>query len=92
MRLKDHLEIISNPVAMRVEERDGTVLYTGYRGCFEFDQHEEILERKVDKFRVKIEGKRRTGGEDKLEITELNCGTFNYADLHLKIVYVYILA
>ena len=36
MTVKDHVEIIDNPVVMAIEEKDGTQLYKGYRGCFEF--------------------------------------------------------
>lgn len=92
MTLKDHVEIIANPVVMAVEEKDGTELYRGYRGCFEFEKNRGMLEREVKKFRLRVEGKRRTTPKDRYEITEANCGVFNYADLHLAFVYVYTLA
>lgn len=34
MTLKDHVEIIDNPVVMAIEEKDGAQLYKGYRGLF----------------------------------------------------------
>lgn len=49
MTLKDHVEIIANPVVMAMEEKDGTELYRGYRGCFEFEKNRGILEREVKK-------------------------------------------
>lgn len=50
MTVREHIEIIDNPVVLAIEEKDKHV------------------------------------------ITELNCGTFNYADLHIALVYVYVLA
>lgn len=92
MTVKDHVEIINNPVVMAIEEKDGTQLYKGYKGCFEFKNNKEILEREVERFYLRVEGKRRTNEKDKHVITELNCGTFNYTDLHIALVYVYVLA
>nr|DAV49243.1 MAG TPA: hypothetical protein [Caudoviricetes sp.] len=93
MTVREHVEIIDNPVVMAIEEKDGTQLYKGYKGCFEFNENnKEIQEREVAKFCLRVEGKRRTDERDKHVITELNCGTFNYADLHIALVYVYVLA
>ena len=47
---------------------------------------------RVTRYHLRVEGRRRTNEEDKRVITELNCGTFNYADLHIALVYVYVLA
>lgn len=92
MKMRDHIKIIENPVAMSIEEQDGTVLFSGYKGCFEHeDNNEKILEREVKSFQLRVEGKRRTNEADKQVITEMNCGTFNYKDLHMKLVYVYVL-
>lgn len=92
MTLKDYVEIVDNTVVMAIEEKDGTQLYKGYKGCFEFKDNKEILEREVARFHLRVEGKRRTNEKDKHVITELNCGMFNYADLHISLVYVYVLA
>lgn len=92
MTLKDYVEIVDNPVVMAIEDKDGTQLYKGYKGCFEFKDNKEILEREVARFHLRVEGKRRTNEKDKHVITELNCGMFNYADLHISLVYVYVLA
>lgn len=93
MTVREHIEIIDNPVVLAIEEKDGTPLYNGYKGCFEHSEdNEKILEREVARFHLRIEGKRRTNEADKHVITELNCGTFNYADLHIALVYVYVLA
>ena len=93
MKLGEHLAIIDNPVAMAVEEQDGTVLYRGYRGNFEHAENRaQISQREVKKFHLRVEGTRRANAKDKCEITELNCGVYNYADLHIALVYVYILA
>ena len=92
MTVKDHVEIIDNPVVMAIEEKDGTQLYKGYRGCFEFKDNKEYLVIEVEDFHLRAEGTRRTNEKDKHVITELNCGTFNYADLHIALVYVYVLA
>lgn len=93
MKLSEHLAIIDNPVSMAVEEKDGTVLYQGYKGCFGYgENNKNIAEREVARFHLRIEGTRRTNEKDKHVITEMNCGTFNYADLHIALVYVYVLA
>lgn len=93
MKIREHIDIIENPVAMAIEEQDGTVLYEGYRGCFGYDkENEKILEREVSRFHVRVDGKRRVNKNDRHVITELNCGTFNFVDLHMKLVYVYVLA
>ena len=93
MTVREHLEIIDNPVVLAIEEQDGTPLYNGYKGCFEYNEDKEkILEREVARFHLRVEGKRRTNEEDKHVITELNCCTFNYTDLHIDLVYVYVLA
>lgn len=92
MTVKEHIEIIDNPVVLAIEEKDGTQLYKGYKGCFEFKDNTEILKREVKRFHLRVEGKRRTNEKDKHVITELNSGLFNYADLHLALVYVYVLA
>lgn len=93
MKIKEHLEIIDNPVVLEIEEQDGTVLYRGYKGCFEHDEdNQRIEEREVKRFHLRVEGKRRVNEADKHVITELNCGTFNYTDFHMCLVYVYILA
>lgn len=41
MTLKDHVEIIDNPVVMAIEEKDGTVLYRGYKGCFGYKEDQK---------------------------------------------------
>lgn len=92
MTVREHIGIIDNPVVLAIEEKDGTELYKGYKGCFEFKDNTKILEREVERFHLRVEGKRRTDEKDKHVITELNCETFNYADLHIALVYVYILA
>lgn len=54
MTLKDYVEIVDNPVVMAIEEKDGTQLYKGYKGCFEFKDNKEILEREVARFHLRI--------------------------------------
>ncbi|MDY4477170.1 MAG: hypothetical protein SPE47_06335 [Roseburia faecis] len=93
MTLKDHVEIIDNPVVMAIEEKDGTVLYRGYKGCFGYKEDQKALQkREVARFHLRAEGTRRTNEKDRYTITELNSGIYNYADLHIALVYVYVLA
>lgn len=93
MKIREHLEIIDNTVVLAIEEQDGTVLYYGYKGCIEHSKdNEKFIEREVTRFHLRIEGTRRTNEKDKHAITEINCGKFNYADLHISLVYVYVLA
>lgn len=82
-----------NPVVMAIEEKDGTVLYRGYKGCFDYKEDQKALQkREVARFHLRAEGTRRTNEKDRYTITELNSGIYNYADLHIALVYVYVLA
>lgn len=93
MTVREHLEIIDYSVVLAIEEQDGTPLYNGYRVRFDHNEdNKKILEREVTRFHLRVEGRRRTNEVDKHVITELNCGTFNYADLYIALVYVYVLA
>lgn len=89
MRIKEHVEILDNPVVLEIRRGDA-VLYHGYKGCFGYkEQVKEIEEMEVERFHLRVDGKRRTNAEDRAIITELNSGIFNYCDLHIELVYVY---
>lgn len=88
MTLKEHLAIIDDPVVLEIRE-DDNVLYHGYRGCFSYAGAAHLEQMQVTRFRMRVDGKRRTNEADKHTITELNAGTFNYCDMHIELVYVY---
>ena len=89
MTVKEHIEIIDNPVVMEIRQGD-KVLYHGYKGCFgHTESAKEIEELEVERFHLRIDGRRRTNDADRMIVNELNCGTFNYCDLHIELVYVY---
>lgn len=92
MTVRDHIAVLTGPIVIAIEEKDGRQLYKGFKGVFEHENHKEILDREVARFKLRTEGKRRTKEEERSTITELNCGVFNYADLHVENIYVYILA
>lgn len=89
MTIKEHIEIIDNPVVMEIR-RGAEVLYHGYKGCFGYTESAKAMEElEVERFHLRIDGRRRTNDADRMVINELNCGTFNYCDLHIELVYVY---
>ena len=91
--LREHLEIISNPVCLEVLDGD-KVLYRGYKGCLEYqDDRETYLDREVERFELRVEAIRnRASDAESVVITELNCGEFYYRDLYKKLIYSYTLA
>lgn len=93
MKLRDHLEIINNPVVLEVLDND-KVLYRGYKGCFEYAENKEkISDREVERFQIRVEARRRSKPQEEMTaITELNCGKFNYCDLYEELIYSYRLA
>lgn len=92
MKVREHIKILDNPVMLEIQELDGTVLYHGYKGCMGYENVDNnVMEREVKNFRIRCTGKHRRNKEDKAELTELNCGIYNYSDLHIELTYTYIL-
>lgn len=89
-KLRDHLEVISNPVCVEIRDENG-ILYSGYRGCLEYQKNKDTyLDRLVERFELRIEAVRKREPENEsVVITELNCGEFYYRDLYEKLVYSY---
>lgn len=94
VRLRDHLEIIENPVCLEILDGD-KVLYSGYKGCLEYQQDRDAyLDRPVERFELRVEARRKRDRWDaeSIVMTELNCGEFYYRDLYEKLIYSYTLA
>ena len=89
MTLKDHTDIIENSVMLEIKDGDN-VLYHGWRGNLEHAENlEEMLTREVSKFKMRVDASLKNDKDDKVTITELNCGKFKYADLYIELVYLY---
>lgn len=91
MRLRDHLEVISNPVCLEVLDGE-KVLYRGYKGCLEYQLDKDTyLDRKVKHFEIRVEARGRREPQDakRFVVTELNCGKFYYKDLSEALIYSY---